>query len=48
MLTDDQMAHIVKSTPDLDSAVEKLIASANEEGGIDNITVVLARIEPQE
>jgi serine/threonine protein phosphatase PrpC len=30
---------------DLDRAVERLIAAANEEGGIDNISVVLARIE---
>ena len=45
MLTDDQMAHIIRSQTDLDRAVEKLIESANEEGGVDNITVVLARIE---
>jgi len=47
MLSDEQMAHIVSSTEDADTAVEKLIAGANEEGGIDNITVVLARIEAQ-
>ncbi len=47
MLTDEQMAHLIRNEPDLDEAVEKLIAGANQEGGIDNITVVLARIEPQ-
>lgn len=44
MLPDDQIEHIVRSL-ELDAAVDKLISGANEEGGIDNITVVLARIE---
>jgi len=30
---------------DLDRAVDRLITAANEEGGIDNISVVLARVE---
>jgi protein phosphatase len=46
MLSDEQMAHVVRSQADLDAAVEALIRGANEEGGIDNISVVLARIEP--
>ena len=46
MLTDDQMAHILVTEPDLNKAVDKLIDGANQNGGIDNITVVLARIEP--
>jgi len=46
MLSDQQIAHIMLAEPDLNKAVDKLIAGANEEGGIDNITVVLARIEP--
>mgnify|MGYP001824669566 FL=1 len=46
MLTDQQMEHIVTYEDDLDTAVDKLIQSANDEGGNDNITVVLARIEP--
>ena len=46
MLTDDQMKLVVEREPDLDRAVETLIAAANEAGGIDNITVALARIEP--
>lgn len=46
MLDDNQMAHMIKANVDLDAAVEALIKGANEEGGIDNISVVLARIEP--
>ncbi len=46
MLTDEQMNHIVTTEKDLDTAVELLIQGANDEGGNDNITVVLARIEP--
>ncbi|HKE15496.1 MAG TPA: serine/threonine-protein phosphatase, partial [Kofleriaceae bacterium] len=47
MLNDAQMAHIIRMSGDLDAAVEALVGSANEEGGTDNISVVLARIEPQ-
>jgi protein phosphatase len=46
MLADQQMAHIIGSENDINRAVDVLIAAANEEGGIDNISVVLARIEP--
>ena len=46
MIRDDQIAHIVDNERDLDTAVERLIDGANEEGGIDNISVVLARVEP--
>ncbi len=45
MLSNDQMAHIVGAVPDLDMAVEALIAAANDHGGVDNISVVLGRIE---
>jgi protein phosphatase len=45
MIKDDQMQHILMTERDLDRAVERLITAANEEGGIDNISVVLARIE---
>lgn len=46
MLNDDTIAHIIQDSPDLDRAVERLITAANEEGGVDNISAVLARIEP--
>ncbi len=47
MLTDDKLAAVLRSTTDLDEAVERLIDGANNEGGVDNISVVLARVEPQ-
>ena len=45
MLKDDTIQHILMSERDLDRAVERLITAANEEGGVDNISVVLARVE---
>jgi serine/threonine protein phosphatase PrpC len=45
MLADPQIAHIMDTERDLDRAVERLIDGANEEGGVDNISAVLARIE---
>jgi len=45
MVKDDQMQHILMTERDLDRAVDRLVTAANEEGGIDNISVVLARIE---
>ena len=45
MLSDPQIAHVLQSESDLDRAVDVLIAGANDEGGNDNISVVLARIE---
>ncbi|HTM22719.1 MAG TPA: Stp1/IreP family PP2C-type Ser/Thr phosphatase [Kofleriaceae bacterium] len=47
MVDDDQIQHIIRSGTDLDKACDKLIDAANEEGGVDNISVVLARLEPQ-
>ncbi len=47
MLSDEQLAHILNSESDLNKMVDIMISGANDEGGIDNITVVLARIEPQ-
>lgn len=45
MLKDDTIQHILMSERDLDRAVERLITAANEEGGVDNISVVIARVE---
>jgi protein phosphatase len=45
MLKDDTIHHIIQSERDLDRAVTRLIDAANEEGGVDNISVVLARVE---
>jgi PPM family protein phosphatase len=41
----DEIAQIVSTTPDLSAACDTLIALANERGGPDNITVVIARFD---
>lgn len=45
MLSDQGMLEIVRQHDDLDKACEALVAQANANGGVDNITVALARIE---
>ncbi|MBX3183203.1 MAG: Stp1/IreP family PP2C-type Ser/Thr phosphatase [Polyangiaceae bacterium] len=42
-ITDEQILEIVESAPDLPTATHRLIEAANENGGPDNITCVLAR-----
>jgi PPM family protein phosphatase len=46
MVSDADMCEILVGERDLDRACERLIAAANDNGGVDNITVVLARLEP--
>lgn len=46
MVDNDQIAVICSTERDLDRAVEKLIDAANDAGGTDNISVILARVEP--
>ena len=46
MVTDALMEETLLAEDDLDRCCERLIALANEAGGTDNITVVLARLEP--
>ncbi len=45
MVTDPQIADILRSESDLDNACERLIRAANDAGGTDNITSILCRIE---
>jgi protein phosphatase len=45
MIPDSQLGAIAAGEIDLDKAAERLIRIANENGGVDNITVVLARLE---
>jgi protein phosphatase len=45
-VTDERMLEIVQSSIDLPSATRRLIETANENGGPDNITCVLARWIP--
>jgi len=46
MVNDGDIVKTLKSEPDLDKAADRLIAAANSAGGVDNVTVVLARLEP--
>ncbi len=45
MITDDEMASILRGAGDLESAATALIRAANQSGGRDNITAVLFRVE---
>jgi len=46
MVTDTEIAGLAIEESDLDRLCERLISTANENGGVDNITVVCARLEP--
>jgi protein phosphatase len=46
MITDEEITAQVTDERDLDGLCGRLIAAANAGGGLDNITVVCARIEP--
>ena len=45
MVKDDELESIILEEQDLDALCEKLVAAANKNGGLDNITVVAARVE---
>jgi serine/threonine protein phosphatase PrpC len=45
MIKDEEMAEIATSDKDLDVVCERLITTANKNGGLDNITVVAVRLE---
>ena len=46
MIDDATMARILSTERDVDRAVALLINAANDAGGGDNISAVLARVEP--
>ena len=48
MITDDEIAAIMRGSSSLDDAAEALIRAANQSGGRDNITVVLFSLEEGE
>jgi PPM family protein phosphatase len=45
MLADADMSDLIGSEPDLDKVCDRLISGANANGGLDNVTVVAARLE---
>lgn len=45
MLEDSEILSIIKETSDIKECCEKLIKKANEEGGNDNITVILVKCD---
>jgi protein phosphatase len=45
MVDDAELADILANEPDLDAACDRMVQTANRNGGIDNITCVLARVE---
>lgn len=47
MVPDTVVAELIANEPDLDKICERLIAAANSNGGLDNITVVAVRIEKE-
>ncbi|WP_437619733.1 Stp1/IreP family PP2C-type Ser/Thr phosphatase [Sorangium sp. So ce1151] len=48
MLSDDQILQIVSSTQEVPEMCRRLIAKANENGGEDNITALVIRIDEQD
>jgi PPM family protein phosphatase len=44
MITDDEMQQIVAEGPDHETACTRLVDLANERGGVDNITVIVAEV----
>lgn len=47
MLRDPEIEALVSKERDLEKLADQLIAEANAAGGADNITVILARVEPE-
>jgi protein phosphatase len=45
MVKDEEMSEIMTNERDLDALCERLISTANKNGGLDNVTVVAIRLE---
>ncbi|NGX50259.1 MAG: Serine/threonine phosphatase stp [Chlamydiae bacterium] len=45
---DDEIGNILSHSPDLSSASSSLVKRANEEGGQDNVTVLMVKVSKQE
>ena len=48
MVTEPEIAGTLQAEPDAIKAAEKLIVLANDNGGADNVTVIVVRLEPEE
>jgi serine/threonine protein phosphatase PrpC len=48
MVAEQKIAATLQSEPNPGRAAEKLVALANENGGADNVTVVVVHMEPKE
>jgi serine/threonine protein phosphatase PrpC len=48
MVAEQEIATTLQSEPNPERAAEKLVAQANENGGADNVTVVVVHMEPKE
>jgi protein phosphatase len=47
MVTDIEIAGTLQAEPDPQRAAEKLVALANESGGIDNVSVIVVSLKPE-
>ncbi len=47
MLENDHILELIGANDDLDDACTELVAAANEAGGVDNITVMLVRVDEE-
>jgi protein phosphatase len=48
MVTEPEIAGTLQAEPDPGKAAERLVALANENGGADNVTVIVARVEVED
>ncbi len=48
MVEDEEIKEIISNAPELESAANRLVKKANENGGRDNITVLLAKVNEVE
>jgi protein phosphatase len=48
MVTNDAIAVVLDAQPEPEAAAKALLALANDAGGRDNITVLVARFDPAE
>ena len=44
MLADEKIAAVIEGASSLKEAVQQLIDAANQQGGVDNITVLLIKV----